>query len=177
MGHEVVSTHVVVVYRDQLDRMIKGEFIWQPYVGVLPTLPDYCRLGKEIWMARIPLICFDVVEWHLPDRVLRQFGRVQSVLDRCDTEWRLHATDRCGRVGTDWSVHHIRYIQLWDARRDSIVQADWSDGVLPSPDPYILWYRRHTHLLVGNPSHLSEFGYQGVGPSLEALVSIIVCVR
>ncbi|KAL7199655.1 hypothetical protein ACSBR2_021865 [Camellia fascicularis] len=34
----------------------------------------------------------------------------------------------------------------------------------------MLWYRRHTRLLVGNPSHLSEFGYQGVGPSLEAFV-------
>ncbi|KAL7166876.1 hypothetical protein ACSBR2_037526 [Camellia fascicularis] len=121
-------------------------------------------------MARVPLICFDIVEWHLPYRVLRQYGRVQSVPDRCDTEWRLHATDRRGRAGTDWSVHHMRYIQLWDARRDSIVQADWSDGVLPSPDPYMLWYRRHTHLLVGNPSHLSAAGYQGVGPSLEALV-------
>ncbi|KAL7231061.1 hypothetical protein ACSBR2_009355 [Camellia fascicularis] len=98
------------------------------------------------------------------------FNRVQSVPDRCDTEWRLHATDRRGRAGTDWSVHHMRYIQLWDARRDSIVQADWSDGVLPSPDPYMLWYRLHTHLLVGNPSHLSEAEYQAVEPSLEALV-------
>ena len=25
MGHEIVSTHVIVVYRDQLDRMIEGE--------------------------------------------------------------------------------------------------------------------------------------------------------
>ena len=25
MGHKVVSTHVIVVYRDQLDRMIDGE--------------------------------------------------------------------------------------------------------------------------------------------------------
>ncbi|KAL7181111.1 hypothetical protein ACSBR1_040051 [Camellia fascicularis] len=58
---------------------------------------------------------------------------------------------------------------LWDARRDSIVQADWSDEVLSFSDPYMLWYRRHTRLLVGNPSHLSESGYQGVGPSLEAL--------
>ncbi|KAL7185127.1 hypothetical protein ACSBR2_027125 [Camellia fascicularis] len=81
-------------------------------------------------MARVPLICFDVVEWHLPDRVLRQFGRVQFVSDQCDTEWRLHATDRRGRASTDWSVHHMRYIQLWDTRRDSIVQADWSDGVV-----------------------------------------------
>ncbi|XP_028061490.1 serine/threonine-protein phosphatase 7 long form homolog [Camellia sinensis] len=170
MSHEVVSIHVVVVYRDQLDRMIDGEFIWQPYADVLHTLPDYCRLGEDIWMARVPLICYDVVEWHLPDRVLRQFGRVQAVPDRCDTEWRLHATDRRGQASTDWSLHHMRYIQLWDARRDTIVQADWSDRVLPSPDPYMLWYRRHTHLLVGNPSHLSEAEYQGVGPSLEALV-------
>ncbi|XP_028069883.1 uncharacterized protein LOC114272394 [Camellia sinensis] len=35
----------------------------------------------------------------------------------------------------------------------------------------MLWYRQHTHLLVGNPSHVSEFGYQGVGPYLEALVA------
>ncbi|KAL7221506.1 hypothetical protein ACSBR1_023458 [Camellia fascicularis] len=120
-------------------------------------------------MARVPLICFDVVEWHLPDRVLRQFGRIQSVLNRYDTKWRLHATDRRGRAGTDWSMFHMRYIQLWDARRDNIVQADWCDEVLPSSDPYMLWYRRHTHLLVSNPSHLSESGYQGVGPSLEKL--------
>ncbi|KAL7246350.1 hypothetical protein ACSBR2_001457 [Camellia fascicularis] len=74
-------------------------------------------------MARVPLICFNVVEWHLPDCVLRQFD-----------------------------------------------QADWSDEVLPSSNPYMLWYQRHTHLLVDNPSHLSESEYQGVGPFLEALV-------
>ncbi|CAL5430909.1 unnamed protein product [Camellia sinensis] len=38
----------------------------------------------------------------------------------------------------------------------------------------MVWYRRHTRLLVGNPSHLSQSGYQGVGPSLKALVNIIV---
>ena len=128
-------------------------------------------------MARVPLICFDVVEWHLPHRVLRQFGRVQSVPDRFDTEWQLHITDRRGRAGTDWHLFYMPYIQLWDARRDSIVQADCSDDVIPSSDPYMLWYRRHTHLLVGNPSHVSESGYQGVGPYLESLVSIILCVR
>ena len=62
-------------------------------------------------MVRVPLIWFDVVEWHLPDCVLRQFGRVQAVPDRCDTEWRLRATDRRGRASTDWSQHHMRYIQ------------------------------------------------------------------
>ncbi|XP_028073290.1 serine/threonine-protein phosphatase 7 long form homolog [Camellia sinensis] len=32
MGHEVVSTHVVVVYRDQLDRMIEGEVWYFSYI-------------------------------------------------------------------------------------------------------------------------------------------------
>ncbi|KAI8021904.1 hypothetical protein LOK49_LG03G02975, partial [Camellia lanceoleosa] len=105
----------------------RWRFIWQPYVGVLGTLPEYCRLGQEIWMARVPLICFDVVEWHLPHRVLRQFGRVQSVPDRFDTEWQLHVTDRRGRAGTDWHLFYMPYIRLWDAHRDSIVQVDYSD--------------------------------------------------
>ncbi|XP_028069880.1 uncharacterized protein LOC114272391 [Camellia sinensis] len=122
-------------------------------------------------MARVPLICFDVVEWYLPHRVLRQFGRVQSVPDRFDTKWQLHVTDRRGRAGTDWRLFFMRYIQLWDARRDSIVQADYSDEVIPSSDPYMLWYRRHTHQLIGNSSHVSESGYQGVRPYLEALVA------
>ncbi|KAL7234928.1 hypothetical protein ACSBR1_018405 [Camellia fascicularis] len=122
-------------------------------------------------MARVPLICFDVVEWHHPQRVLRQFGRVQSVPDRFDTKWQLHVTNRRGRAGTDWHLFYMPYIQLWDAHRDSIVQADYSDEVIPSSDPYMLWYRRHTHLLVENPSHVSESGYQGVGPYLEALVA------
>ncbi|KAL7235580.1 hypothetical protein ACSBR1_018968 [Camellia fascicularis] len=75
-------------------------------------------------MARVPLICFDVVEWHLPDRVLRQFGWVQSVPDQFDTEWRLHVADRRSRAGTDWSLFYMRYIQQWDAHWDTIVQAD-----------------------------------------------------
>ncbi|CAL5383038.1 unnamed protein product [Camellia sinensis] len=35
----------------------------------------------------------------------------------------------------------------------------------------MLWNRRHTHRLVRDPNHVSESGYQGVGPYLEALVA------
>lgn len=28
-------------------------------------------------MAQAPLICFDIIEWHLPDCVLRQLGRLR----------------------------------------------------------------------------------------------------
>jgi len=37
-------------------------------------LPPICLVGSVAWCAVVPLICFHVVEWHQPDRVLRQYG-------------------------------------------------------------------------------------------------------
>ncbi|GFZ10742.1 hypothetical protein Acr_22g0001400 [Actinidia rufa] len=58
------STHVVRVYRDQLDRLRPDEFTWRPYDAIMHELPDYCRVGSDIWVSRSPLVCFEVVEWH-----------------------------------------------------------------------------------------------------------------
>ena len=33
-----------------------------------------CTEASQIWRARAPVICFEIVELHLPDRVLCQFG-------------------------------------------------------------------------------------------------------
>ncbi|KAH7859301.1 hypothetical protein Vadar_034309 [Vaccinium darrowii] len=53
-----VPTHVVV---------------WEPYSpDVVAALPDYCRVGSEVWQAVAPLLCFPVAEWHQPDRVLHE---------------------------------------------------------------------------------------------------------
>lgn len=57
-----------------------NEIIWEPYTeDVLQALPDYCRQGCKIWRAKVPLKCFHVVEWHYPDRVMRQFGLEQPI--------------------------------------------------------------------------------------------------
>jgi hypothetical protein len=50
---------------------------WQPYEtdaidGM--ALNDICRHDQYLWTAVVPLICYYVVEWHLPIRVVRQFG-------------------------------------------------------------------------------------------------------
>ncbi|KAH1192871.1 Serine/threonine-protein phosphatase 7 long form [Glycine max] len=46
-------------------------FLWEPYTTtVMSALPPICLVGSVAWCAVVPLICFHVVEWHQPDRVL-----------------------------------------------------------------------------------------------------------
>jgi hypothetical protein len=43
------------------------------------ALNDICRHDQDLWMTIVPLICYYVVEWHLPIRVVRQFGELQTI--------------------------------------------------------------------------------------------------
>ncbi|CAL5361863.1 unnamed protein product [Camellia sinensis] len=77
------------------------------------------------------------------------------------------------RVQFDRMVEREEYqtfIGEWNNRRNTIVHAERSNEVLTSLDPYMLWFRRHTRLVLSNPSNIAAFGYQGVGASLEGLV-------
>jgi len=60
----------------------KLQVIWQPYdtdeVEAM-GLNSICKRDSELWRAEVPLIYYYVVEWHLPNRVLRQFGKLQPV--------------------------------------------------------------------------------------------------
>ena len=60
----------------------------------MACLPDMCTDGQDIWMAWVPLICFDIVEWYFLDHILRQFGLHQSIPQMCDTGLALHGIDR-----------------------------------------------------------------------------------
>ena len=50
---------------------------WQPYEGedALPfAVSVMCAADDDLYRMKWPLICFYVVEYHLPDRVARHFG-------------------------------------------------------------------------------------------------------
>ncbi|KAL6336065.1 hypothetical protein AAG906_010334 [Vitis piasezkii] len=96
--------HVLSQYRYLLDRLMPEQIIWEPYTDdVISALPDYCTIASDLWLTISPLICFHIVEWHRPDRVLRQFGLVQHIPEQCDTELGLHRYD--------WMSIHHHYIQ------------------------------------------------------------------
>ncbi|RVW71392.1 Serine/threonine-protein phosphatase 7 long form-like [Vitis vinifera] len=54
---------------------------------ILALLPDICLDDQDIWRTMSPLMFFDIVEWHRPERVLRQFELIQGhALEDSDTD-------------------------------------------------------------------------------------------
>jgi hypothetical protein len=50
-----------------------------------------CTIDEDYWHNICPLICFYVVEYHLPHRVARQFGHLQNYPpDYYNTSHNLH---------------------------------------------------------------------------------------
>ena len=123
------------------------QVVWTPYesdavaaVEQHHGLNIMCRRDQDLWRVQAPLICFYVVEMHLPHRVLRQYGRDQAIPANVSTSSALHryvlgikltlsipaqlyvSIWRCfgcsfdrirNRSITDWAQHHHQYVQDW----------------------------------------------------------------
>ena len=74
-------------------------------------LPDRCHHSEEVWTYLDPLICFHIVEWYLPDNVLRQFGMLQIILSSYFAYSTLHI-DLRGKHDQDWCNIHEEYITM-----------------------------------------------------------------
>ena len=60
------------------------QVVWEPYgsgdsfgVAEYYDLNPACMAEKDLWLMVCPLICHWAVEFHLPHRVMRQFGLFQ----------------------------------------------------------------------------------------------------
>lgn len=147
--------------------------IWQPYTTErLALLPDVCVKDQHVWQTVAPLICFDVVEWHHPDRVLRQFGLHQGIPKPCDTEVKLHSIDRRGRHHYDWRSYHGRYIQLWEACEESIAVGESEEHPMYYHDPYMEWYRKITRRLITPLTQRPHMRFQPSSGTTHLLVRI-----
>jgi hypothetical protein len=130
--------------------------VWQPYSDeILFSLPNYCIENRIVWLARVPLICFCIVEWHLPDRVKRQFGFRQSVPDAIDTSRELHKVDF--RRNNDWTTKHHNWIIIWEQRYDNIIQGVPDAHPMEDDDEYMHWYRRISRRFMCRKLWISDY--------------------
>ncbi|KAH1217411.1 Serine/threonine-protein phosphatase 7 long form [Glycine max] len=71
-GNHHIGNNDRIVFHRKLDIMKRHESLWESYTTtVTSALPPICLVESVAWCAVVPLICFHVVEWHQPDRVLR----------------------------------------------------------------------------------------------------------
>lgn len=129
------------------------QMTWDPYVAELvDAMPLYLCDHQMEWRAMTVLICFEVVEAHLPDRVMRQFGLSQAVLATCDTSVHLRRTDRRGKGDVSWAVQHAPFIDMWDQQLQNVVDGAPFQDRMEYHDPYMVWYRSITRRFI-NPNY------------------------
>ncbi|WVZ92324.1 hypothetical protein U9M48_038399 [Paspalum notatum var. saurae] len=107
----------------------------------------YYREEIEEARAVVPLIFFVVVEYHIPTRVLRQFGRRQVVPPHTvPTDLSLHIKRRQGRYSeTDWHITHVAHTGRWDARQRVPVEAAEAHDKAYFVE-YLRWLQAHARV-------------------------------
>ena len=104
--------------------MLFVKFSWDPYPAkVYVALPEHSGMLMGIRRSVVPLICFKIVELHLPERVLRQYGIAQGILPECNTNAHLHRSNIMDLVPKNWSDINARHITLWDQRQEYLRQS------------------------------------------------------
>ncbi|XP_019176481.1 PREDICTED: serine/threonine-protein phosphatase 7 long form homolog [Ipomoea nil] len=161
-----VPSHTTVAYRDQLDHASERRFIFTPYVDYLDDLPPYCKAGRRLWTAKIPLIFYHVVEYHHPVRFCRQFNGLQVVPPDVVYDQRLHNMDQRGKSGTDWLQKHGEHVGRWNERYNWVVNMTITDRPQSVPE-YRAWYYLHGRRLIGNPMHYKNEGFVQCAASLN----------
>lgn len=159
--------------------MLFVKFSWDPYPAMAyATLPEHSGMLVGTWRSAVPLVCFDIVELHLPERVLRQYGMVQGIPPECNTDAHLHRSNRMGPVSKNWSDINARHIALWDQRQEYLRQSISIDqaGVPTTPD-YLPWFLSITRRWMTPRHAVAAAQYAPAAPMMTAFVSTIYFMK
>ncbi|KAL5177390.1 Serine/threonine-protein phosphatase 7 long form [Glycine soja] len=134
-GNQHIDNDDVRVFRCKLDIMKRHEFVWEPYTTtVMSLLPPICVVGSFAWCAVVPLICFQVIEWHQPDRSPSQ-------------PLNIHGITLKGKHDENWGQLFTPMIDQWNNRHAFRVDAyPRQEGLLSFNSDYMVWYRRKTKM-------------------------------
>ncbi|XP_057539301.1 serine/threonine-protein phosphatase 7 long form homolog [Amaranthus tricolor] len=164
-------------YRDQLDLLRADQFLWDPYPPeAYAALPQHSGILSGAWRASVPLICFDIVEVHLPERVLRQFGMVQGIPPPCDTEAELHHS-RKGQEPKNWLEVNWRHVARWEHRLELLAQGASIDAAgAPTTADYIPWFLSITRRWMTPRGIMAASQYTPAAPTMTHFAQGIASV-
>ncbi|KAF1884133.1 hypothetical protein Lal_00046421 [Lupinus albus] len=102
--------------------------------NIIRSMLDRLRIDQISYMvrSRVPLICFAIVEWHVADRVMRQFDLQQPIPQDPINLQKQHKIDLRGKNDYNWQQKHDQWIQIWNHPEDYVMNG------LPS------WYLQRT---------------------------------
>ncbi|KAH1266120.1 Serine/threonine-protein phosphatase 7 long form [Glycine max] len=148
------------------------QFVWVPYAGhVEMNLSQVCFFGSVLWTCIIPLICFQEVEWHQPDRVMRQFGMQQPIPEPVMQPNNIHDLTLKGKEGKNWMRLMQPALNEWNSRYERRVeQTPPQTGTLSLNSEYMRWYRRKTKVYV-DPKHARRGLLGEIAETLHFMVS------
>ncbi|KAL5184351.1 Serine/threonine-protein phosphatase 7 long form [Glycine soja] len=171
-GNQHIGNDDVRVFRRKLNIMKRHEFVWESYPStVISLLPPVCLVGSLAWYAVVPLICFQVIEWHQPDRVLRQFGMQQPVPESPSQPLNIHGITLKGKHDKNWGQLFAPMIHQWNNRHAFRVDAyPRQEGLLSFNSDYMVWYRRKTKMFV-DPQNAKTATLAEVAETLQYMVS------
>ncbi|KAH1264897.1 Serine/threonine-protein phosphatase 7 long form [Glycine max] len=151
--HHIDNANLLDFHR-KLDVMKRDEFVWVPYFGhVEMNLSQVCFIGYVLWTCIVPLICFQRVEWHQPDRVMRQFGMQQPIPGPVKQPSNIHDLILKEKERKNWMRLMQPSLNEWNSRYERRVEkTPPQTGTLSMNSEYMRWYRRKTKVYV-DPKH------------------------
>lgn len=136
--------------------------MWLPYTDDSPEMAEW-HSGMELGRACVPLIWYHIVEYQYPDRVMRQFGLVQTYppRDPIRVQVHLHALHRQGNSTMNWRQRQSAFVAQWDSRGEHMVQmgVQYLDPDRRVQLGYFEWYHARTNVLLSDPNCCQSQGY------------------
>ncbi|KAL6636866.1 hypothetical protein ACP70R_024438 [Stipagrostis hirtigluma subsp. patula] len=164
-------------YRHGLDTISECQITWDPYTSnLIAGLPAICTFGSAVWRSRTPLICFQIVEMHVPDRVLLQLGMLQQIPEPVEAVERVTMQ---GKADQDWCIYHDKYVKQWENRLSSVVKQPDTESSDPTHirNCYLEWYWRITRRWISTPVECPVISSQLSGHDDKVLVDLVSTVQ
>ncbi|KAE8770687.1 mutator protein [Hordeum vulgare] len=152
-------------YTNEMDSLTPEQVEWEPY-GVGPNFGDahtfelnpLCVQERHLWLMLCPLICNWVDEFHLPHRVMRQFGYFQQhPPEWVDTDRQLHRLDsRRQRKIKDWQKHHKSYVVMFEQSVQAtsrIQRTQYRQHCPLAFSNYLRWFQASTRVEICPPAY------------------------